>query len=135
MCFFNSLDIEILAINSTINGKETCIISYYNPPTCKINEKVFEILKKEKRTQYIIIGDLNAKSTLWYADKNNDNGDILDNIILENDFIIINNKDYTHVNFNGKTNSILDFCIISTKLHDTVEDCTVLYEEDMTSDH
>ena len=36
---------------------------------------------------------------------------------------------------NGKTSSILDYCIISTKLFDTVEDCTVLNEDDMTSDH
>ena len=81
------------------------------------------------------MGDLNAKSTLWAAKTNNDNGDILDNIILENDCIIVNNKDPTHLNFNGKTSSILDYCIISTTIHDIFENFAVLNDEDMTSDH
>ena len=81
------------------------------------------------------MGDLNAKSTLWGADKNNENGDILDNLILENDCLIVNNKDHTHESFNGKSKSILDYCIISMKLHDIFEDFSVLKEEDMTSDH
>jgi hypothetical protein len=129
-----SLNQELIAINTINNGKETCIIAYYNPPNLKIDEKIFDILKNES-TEYIIMGDLNAKSTLWGADKNNENGDILDNIMIENDCIIVNNKDYTHENFNGKTASILDYCIISTKLYDIFEDFIVLKDEDMTSDH
>ena len=81
------------------------------------------------------MGDLNAKSTLWGADKNNENGDILDNLILENDYIIVNNKEPTHVHFNGKTSSILDYCIITTKLYDIFKEYLLLKEEDMTSDH
>jgi hypothetical protein len=69
------------------------------------------------------MNDLNAKTTLCCSDKNNDNGDIPDNIMP------------THKNFNGKTSSILDYFIISTKLFDYVEDCTVFSDEDMTSDH
>jgi exonuclease III len=81
---FEALNLEIVAINTRINEKEVCVVSYYNPPNSKLNEKVLEILKKEE-VEYIIMGDLNAKSTLWGADKNNENGDILDNLILEND--------------------------------------------------
>ena len=131
---FNSLDIEVCAINTTLNGKETCIISYYNPPNQKINGKIFEILKKEG-LEFILMGDMNAKTTLLGADKNNENGDILDNLVLENDCIITNNKEHTHINFNGKTRSILDYCVISTKLYDQFQDFVVLNEEDMTSDH
>ena len=131
---FEALNLEIVAINTRINEKEVCVVSYYNPPNSKLNEKVLEILKKEE-VEYIIMGDLNAKSTLWGADKNNENGDILDNLILENDCLIVNNKDHTHESFNGKSKSILDYCIISIKLHDIFEDFSVLKEEDMTSDH
>ena len=81
------------------------------------------------------MGDLNAKTTLWCSDKNNDNGDILDNIMLDNDCIIANSKEPIHKNFNGKTTSILDYFIISTKLFDYVEDFTVFSDEDMTSDN
>jgi hypothetical protein len=79
--------------------------------------------------------DLNAKSTLWGAEKNNDNGDILKHLILENDCIIVNNKGPTHVNFNGKTSSILDYCIISSNVFDLFQEYIFMDEEDMTSDH
>jgi hypothetical protein len=131
---FDSLDLEICAINLSINGKETCIMTYYNPPNLKLSEEVFHILRKNC-AEYVIMGDFNAKTTLWCSDKNNDSGDILDNIILDNDCIIANSKEPTHKNFNGKTTSILDYIIISTKLFDYVEDCTVFSDEDMTSDH
>ena len=107
---------------------------YYNPPNLKLSDEVFHILRKNC-AEYIIMGDLNAKTTLWCSDKNNDNGDILDNIMLDNDCIIANSKEPIHKNFNGKTTSILDYFIISTKLFDYVEDCMVFSDEDMTSDN
>ncbi len=81
------------------------------------------------------MGDLNAKSKLWGADKNNENGDLLENLIMENDCIIVNNKSSTHIIFNGKTSSILVYCIISTNLFGIFQEFMVLEEEDMTSDH
>jgi hypothetical protein len=131
---FNSLKLEICSVNIFLNGKEICIISYYNPPKDEVSEKVFDILKDE-RIEYILMGDLNAKSTLWTADENNLNGDILNNIIINHDCIIVNNKEPTHINFNGKTKSILDYCIVSNKLSDKFEDFKVCVDEDMTSDH
>jgi endonuclease/exonuclease/phosphatase family metal-dependent hydrolase len=124
----------VQSINLRINGKETCVISYYNPPNLKQSEEVFDILRKNC-AEYIVMGDLNAKTTLWCSDENNVNGDILDNILLDNDCSIANSKDSTHRNFNGKTSSILDYCIISTILYDYVEDCMVFNDGDMTSDH
>ena len=130
----DSLNKEICAININFNGTETCLVSYYNPPSLKIEGKVFEILKNNCK-QYIIMGDLNAKSTLWGADKNNDNGDILENLMMDSDCIIVNNKQPTHINFNGKTSSVLDYCIITVNLFDAFQEYVVLNEEDMTSDH
>jgi hypothetical protein len=56
---FEALNLEIVAINTRITGKEVCVVSYYNPPNSKLNEKVLEILKKEE-AEYIIMRDLNA---------------------------------------------------------------------------
>jgi hypothetical protein len=68
-----------------------CLVSYYNPPNLKLNDKILEILKKEE-VENIIMRELNAKSKIWGVDTNNENGDILDNMILENDCLIVNNK-------------------------------------------
>ena len=132
--FFETLNVEICAINVNLNGKDICIVSYYNPPNLSLNENIFNTLK-QKCQHFIILGDLNAKSKLWGAEKNNSNGDILDNLILEYDCIIINNKEPTHVSYNGRSSNILDYCIISTNLFNIFNEFIVLNEDDMTSDH
>ena len=110
------------------------IISYYKPPNEQIQSKVFDILNN-KKLEFIIMGDFNAKTTSCGADSNNTNGDILDNIIIDHNCLKVINKQPTHVNFNGQTSSIIDHCIISTKLHDKFNEFSVLEGEDMTSDH
>jgi exonuclease III len=131
---FDNLEIEICAVNIMINKNEVCVLSYYNPPQKELSEKVFEILK-ETKTKFILMGDLNAKTTLWEAEINNSNGDILDEIILNNDCLIMNNKESTHYCFNGKTESILDYCIVSSNIHKLFDSIEVLKNNDMTSDH
>ena len=66
---------------------------------------MFEILNTSK-DQFIVVGDLNAKSTQWGADINNQNGEILNDIVLDNDCLVVNNKKPTHYSFNGNTESI-----------------------------
>ena len=131
---FDNLEIEICAVNIMINKNEVCVLSYYNPPLKELSEKVFEILK-ETKTKFILMGDLNAKTTLWEAEINNSNGDTLDEIILNNDCLIMNNKESTHYCFNGKTESILDYCIVSSNIHKLFDSVEVLKNDDMTSDH
>ena len=131
---FDSLNIEICAIICSFEGKDICIVSYYNPPSEQIQSKIFDILRTNK-LDFIIMGDLNARSTLWGAEENNYNGDILDNIILDHDCLIVNNKEPTHVNFSSGNTSILDYCIVSTRLYDKFDKFEVLHNDDMTSDH
>jgi hypothetical protein len=99
----------------------------------KINEKVFDILSQQ-RSDYIVMGDLNAKSTNWFATENNTNDNILESILIYNDCIVINNKQYTRHNFGGSTSSILDFVIISYRIYEVFSNFEVLEEDDMTSD-
>ena len=131
---FNDINLEICAINVEVNNLEVIVLSYYNPPHCSLSKEVFDILKETKKN-YIVLGDLNAKSTCWEAITNNVNGEILNDIILENDCLVVNNKEFTHFGFNQNTRSILDYGIISSKLYDFFDSFTVLSDEDMTSDH
>ncbi len=81
------------------------------------------------------MGELNAKSTLWCSETKNRNGNILNNLLVNRDCIVINNKEFTHTNFKGITNSILDYCIISSELNDIFDSYDVLKDDDMTSYH
>ena len=81
------------------------------------------------------MGDLNAKLIVLEAEKNNSNGEILQEIVLNYDCLILNNKNYTHHCFNGNTASILDYCIVSSNIHDLFDSFHVLENVDVTSDH
>ena len=131
---FEELQLEICAINIKLNNKEVSVISYYNPPHKELSVKIFDILKAAK-IKFILLGDLNAKTTLWKAENNNLNGEILNEIILNYDCLVVNNKEPTHYCFNGNVESIIDFCIISSSIHELFESFEILENEDMTSDH
>ena len=58
---FDHLNLEILAINIKINRELVTLISYYNPPTVKISDQIFEIIGINK-LKYLLCVDLNAKT-------------------------------------------------------------------------
>jgi hypothetical protein len=47
-----------------------------------------------------VLGDLNARSTQCGGDSKNINGEILNDIVMDNDCLIINNKEFTYFGFN-----------------------------------
>ena len=88
-----------------MNKKEVCVFSYYNPPQKELYEKLFQILK-ETKTNFILLEDLNAKMISWETGTDNTNGEILNDIILNYDCLIVNNKEPTHFSFNGNSEII-----------------------------
>ncbi len=51
------------------NTKYVILVPNPYPPNLLISKKLFETLNKSKN-QFIVMGDLNAKSTLWISDIN-----------------------------------------------------------------
>jgi hypothetical protein len=133
---FDSLNLELLAVSIEINKKQLIIATYYNPPNIQSSEMVFNLLSQQNK-EFIILGDLNSKSTALGCAGSNPNGLILEKIICENDCVILNNNDHTYFSFrdfNGCSDK-LDLLISSSTLYSKVANFTVLKEEDMTSDH
>ena len=81
-------DIEAIGLNMVIN-KIKHIISLYNPPQTNLNKEFFEYIES-KYKNYLIIGDLNAKSNIFGNEKSNKNGEILERIIFNLNCQIIN---------------------------------------------
>ena len=63
---------------------------------------------------FIIMGDTNAISAMWYDRQTNEKGRIIEEILLENDIAVINCRDST--NYHSQTNSysIVDLAICSS---------------------
>ncbi len=134
MSLFDSLNLELLSIKIQINKNDLIIVSYYNPPEVQLSENVFNILSRQKN-DFLIIGDLNAKSTVFGCTNSNSNGSVINKIICEHDCIILNNNEHTYFNFNGSSSDILDLAISSSTLYDAILNFEVLIDDEMTSDH
>ena len=126
------LELETLCVKIESNNKDIYIVSYYNPPDCAINAQIFEILEEKN---FILVGDLNSRSVLFGESINNQNGVILNSLILNNNLICLNNQQPTHINFASKEESILDFSLITSSIHDLFESFEVLDDFNMGSDH
>ena len=73
------------------------IILYYNPPDKKIDLEFLNHLKDiASNGKLIILGDLNAHNTIWLSKSTNSNCHIIENFLSDNEFVLMNNDQYTY---------------------------------------
>ena len=80
---------EIVGVECTINNKNMSFIALYIPPKNEMDKEIFNYIELNHEN-YVIMGDLNAKSDTFGHLKKNKNGSILDEILLTNKCQIIN---------------------------------------------
>lgn len=80
---------EIIGFSCKINNFNISFFSYYNPPNREINVNIFNYIQSYC-THYLIMGDLNAKNTIFNSKRNNKNGCLLESILLNNNCQVIN---------------------------------------------
>ena len=118
---FNENDIsskfndQIVGINCTFKKLNISFFSYYNPPDKELNSEIFKYIELNF-TNNLIMGDLNAKCEIFNSFKNNKNGELLENILLESNAQVLNNNNPTfHIirNNNNNYGELLDYFIAS----------------------
>jgi exonuclease III len=127
-------EIEIVALKIIINKVEYIIVGIYNPPQAQLQKDLF-IFLEQNYGNVIIMGDLNSKHLSIGCRKENTNGKVLEEILLDTNFIICNNHDITHKPFNTTEGDILDIAMCSSRIKTKVNNFEVLNEYDMSSDH
>ena len=80
------------------------------------------------------MGDLNAK-VRFFHETSNSNGDILEETLVEHDFLLVNNSAVTHKSFSGLSESVLDLVLCSNNMYKYYDQFKVLNEWQMGSDH
>lgn len=83
------------------------IANLYIPPLKVFTARDISFLFTSKT---IIVGDLNSKNTLWGSPITDSRGDIVEQLINDNNFIVLNNTQPTYTHYNG-TRSHLDLTI------------------------
>jgi len=64
-------------------------------PTSDIDVATFQALFLRQNT--IIAGDLNAKNKLWNSSKDNDRGRLVETLIMQHNFVVLNTGHYSHI--------------------------------------
>jgi hypothetical protein len=116
---YTNVPSNIEAVCATIKGlnnEKTAIISYYNAPSStkyptRLTTEFIDNIKNNHK-ECLILGDLNAHLEP-FARKNNANGEILENYIVNSEFSIINNiRTPTSYRLNSKEeDNVLDYII------------------------
>ena len=132
---FDFLNLEIICIKLFLENKEVLIFSYYNPPPTLICENFINLIE-EKGKDYLICGDLNARSTAIGCTANNNNGKVLDDILINNKVILINPEYSPTFHIPGRSyNEMLDLMIGTSFFANNLSKFEVLKESVLDSDH
>ncbi|GBL99150.1 hypothetical protein AVEN_64140-1 [Araneus ventricosus] len=106
-------DLEIQSISINCNGEPISVFNVYLPPNGRgLNDGLS--LASDKQT--IILGELNAKNTLWGCTGNNQNDTELLEFADDRAFMFLNDKSHTHSSYSYATSEALDVSIVSSDL-------------------
>ncbi len=130
---------EIIGIKiCTENNTELNIFTYYNPPQSILSKEIFDFIEKSFEN-YLICGDLNSKSLSFNCKSENNNGVILEDIIMNNSCQIINAGNFspTFHTITDKTNyhELLDFFIGSPIFAGKLQEYVIENNDILDSDH
>jgi len=93
--------LELVAIKVKLKTEFFYLISLYIPPRTNSQDKYLDsefFITLNKLQPFILCGDLNSKSKLWNCKDYNSNGRTLEEIIINSNFSIINNRFPSHKN-------------------------------------
>ena len=88
-CLSSNNETEVIGINIIFKKIAHNFFTYYNPPIAKLNYELFVYLQ-QNFNNYILMGDLNAKSEMYGNFKQNKNGDLLENVLFNLNGMILN---------------------------------------------
>lgn len=94
------------------------ICNVYFPPSKNVQKIEILNITNQLEAPYIILGDMNAHSTTWRSQINNQKGKIIESILNENNNLVLLNQIgvTTHFNLSSRTESIIDLVLSSASL-------------------
>ena len=96
-------------------------------PHIPITKKDIMRLMNQLSKSFIIMGDMNARSTIWEDTNRNDKGEIVEEVALDANVIVMNNRNLTHYHSQTNIYSVIDLTIRSADcrldfMHEVIQD-------------
>ena len=105
-----STELQATAVSVTLD-KEITICSVYIPPSFSLTSEHLNSLIQELPTPYLLLGDFNGHNILWGSKENNSRGELIENIITNNDICLMNDKSYTYMHYPTGSFSSIDLSL------------------------
>lgn len=125
-------NIEVQCIEIKTSKGHLKIFNIYMTPSCKFNKENIQKIFPHKRS--IFVGDLNAHNKLWGCLETNNRGKIIEEILNENNLVILNTGQPTHITSNqSNCHSVIDLSISSQDM--SLNARHIVTNSSMGSDH
>lgn len=122
---------QAIAVQLNLHRKITVCSIYIPPKPFKFTENDLENLIKQLPAPFILTGDFNSHSKLWYNKKTDARGKIVENFLIKNNINLLDEQGQTFRR--GTLESHPDLTLISPELH--TEFNWKIYEDPCSSDH
>ena len=109
-------NLQAIAVCVTIRGKAYIVSSIYVPPLSNPSKAEYENIISQFDKPFLLCGDFNAHSPLWGSLETNDHGDVMEELIEDNDLIPINTNDMTWHKIRCRP-SLLDLSLVHPSIY------------------
>ena len=109
-------NLQAIAVCVTIRGKPYIVSSIYIPPSTNPSKIEYENIIRQFDKPYLLCGDFNAHSPLWGSLVSNDQGDVIEELLEDNDLIPLNTTDMTWHKPRFRP-SLLDLSIVHSSIY------------------
>jgi len=96
-------DIECISVKINTDNSHLTVANLYIRPNQEIDKHIFSTIFQPKS---IIVGDLNSKNKLWGSPINDPRGSLIENLIDETNFVVLNNGQPTYTHHTGSQSHI-----------------------------
>lgn len=104
-----------IIIEVWIGKRKLAIINFYNPCR-KLDIKKLEEMEGKSNGNTVWCGDFNAHNTLWGSEKNDCNGEIVEELMDGQNLVCVNDGRRTRIDVNTGKESALDLTIVTNAL-------------------
>ena len=122
-------NIECITVSIRTDNSHVIVCNLYISPDQSVS---IDNISKLFNIKTVIVGDLNSKSTLWGSPNTDQRGLILEKLIDDNNFVVLNNGQPTYTHYNG-SHTHLDLSLICHTL--STKSCWEVLNDTFGSDH
>ena len=109
------VEMETIIIEIWIGKRKLEIINFYNPCR-KLDINKLEEMEGKSNGNTVWCGDFNAHNTLWGSEKNDSNGEIVEEMLDGQNLVCVNDGRGTRIDVNTGKESAIDLTIVTNVL-------------------